>query len=107
MKYVKDYHVTHYTSGIVCLLFNTTERWIDFHRYNDFLYRIGEAQREDESYESYKERLVEIPEDTMVFTFGKQYIRTEQQEKDQISFLFIPFDLLKREKYVDGIHSEG
>ena len=108
MKYVENYWVKYYDSGIVHLLFNTTERWLDFHRYDDNLYRIGEEQGKDETYESYKERLVNIPEEMLSFPLGQMFIKTEMQEKDQISFYFIPFELIKTPaKYVNSLHSKS
>jgi hypothetical protein len=107
MKYVENYFVEYYESGIILLLFNTKERWLNFHRYMDNLYRIGDPQEENESYESYKERMVEISIDILEIPSGKMFIKTSMQEKDQISFYFIPFELLKETKYVNSLHPKS
>lgn len=40
-KYVIDYHVTQHAHGTYWLTFNTKERWIPYHRYNDESYGFG------------------------------------------------------------------
>ncbi len=83
--YVEDYFVQKFPSGIYHLMFNTTERWLPFHRYNNELYEIGPA--DGDHYQEIPEGL--IPDD------GKFQVLT-QQCKDQISFYFIPTDMVFR-----------
>jgi len=96
MKFIEDWHVVHYESGIVNLLINTTERWIDFFQINDFLYRIGGDS--DIGYPELEEYLLKIPEDKMILEPGISYLPTVLQNKDQIGFYFIPFSLVTKEK---------
>lgn len=73
---VENYIVFKYPSGIIHLMFNTKDRWLPYHSYNDNLYKIGEEEIEVE---------LEIP---------SYYLRTVIQNKEQLSFYFIPFELI-------------
>ena len=87
---IESWWIEKYECGIYLLLFNTTERWIPFHQANDETYFFGE-EPEDEEPVDYLKRLYEVPE---FLPQDKMYIPTVIQNKDQISFYFIPFDLL-------------
>lgn len=102
MKYVESYFVEYYDSGIILLLFNTKHKWMDYHCKNSHWYRIGLNSDgfEDESIQC------KISKEELKFVENRRYLRTECQEKDQISFYFIPFDLITREHVVNSIHSE-
>lgn len=95
MKNVESYWVEYCDSGIIHLLFNTKERWMYFHQYSDHSYKIGGMIGDNEDYNTWKELMCEIPNDKLVFAEEKIYISTVIQNKDQISFYFIPFDLIK------------
>ena len=98
MEYVENYWIEYCDSGIIHLLFNTTERWIDFHCMNNHTYRIGPDTSESEDFEVYRKRLIDIPKDKLVFESSKFYVTSVSQNKDQLSFYFIPFDLISHPK---------
>ena len=87
-KYVNDYWVQKYESGIYHLLFNTSERWLNYHF-------CGGCDEEME-FEIYRNEL-EVGVTEYVKNFlptEEQYIKLKYQEKDQISFYFVPFDMI-------------
>lgn len=73
-------------------MFNTTERWIPFHSYCDNLYIFGEGE-ENESPESMNSRIHEVEE---FLPKEKTYIPTVIQNKDQITWYFIPVESINR-----------
>ena len=89
-KIVKDYNISYNKSGIVILIFNTYERWIDFHVLNNYEYEfyIGEPYGE--------EGIITVEEKIKVSELKLQgsYVQTVQQNENQIIFYFIPVDLL-------------
>lgn len=103
-KYVESYWVQEYESGIFILMFNTTKKWIPFHRYSNTQYEFGE-QPKKETAEEWKDRVQDIEE---FLPKGISYLPTVFQEKDQISFYFIPYDLISRKKikYENNIYGE-
>jgi len=98
MKYVEDYWIKKYESGIVHLCVNTKERGVYYHQFCDHLYSIGGDLDIDtstpEGLEEYKSTLLEIPLEELVLEQEIMYVSTSTQEKDQISFYFIPFSLV-------------
>lgn len=57
--------------------------------------RVFREAFDDESIEDYKSRCYEIEK---FLSEGISYLPTVLQNKDQISFYFIPFNLISREK---------
>ncbi len=96
-KYISSHWVQEFECGIFLLMFNTHERWIPYHRYSDTDYIFGKDDDETESQEDYNNRCYEVEE---FLQKGVNYLPTVIQEKDQISFYFIPFDLISREKRI-------
>jgi hypothetical protein len=94
-----NYIIETYDSGITCLLFNTKNRWIDFHRSTNDTYHFSI----DSSWNGDK-----IEENTYVLkicgeagdylNYISKNIVTKVQEKDQISFYFIPYELITNNK---------
>lgn len=100
-KYVESYWITEHESGIFHLMFNTTERWMSYHRYSDTKYcfgyglkKIGETEEEADGEDFEIEEF--LPKD-------KSYLPTVIQEKDQISWWFIPYDLIDRKSVIKNI----
>jgi len=82
---MENYSITLADSGIYMLIFNTTERWTDYHRYSNTVYDIGSTT------------YLEIEE----FLPGNvKYVVTNVQDKDQIVFYFIPRDLVLKGRKV-------
>lgn len=83
-KYVDSYWVKEYPSGIIALMFNTKERWIEWHQQNDECYEFWQEEGDEET--------IEIPE---FLPQDKMYVPTVHQCKDQIVFYYIPFKLME------------
>lgn len=81
-KYVTSWGVYKLPNGIYQLIFNTTEKWIAYHRYNNTEYDFGGDEL--------SENIVQIPE-FLPNVEGISYQISSSQEKDQITFYFIPF----------------
>jgi len=94
-KWIDSYQISKYSTGIYVLTINTAEKWIDYHRYNNEMYAVGEDLEND--YE-----LLEL-EEFIPIEKGKTYICTDVQNKDQIQFYWIPFthDILKSRQLVN------
>ena len=90
MKEIQSYWIKKYESGIVHLLINTVHKGCYYHRYNDTWYVVSWNGEIEEELKITKEELG-LEENIM-------YICTELQEKDQISFYYIPFNLIRNEK---------
>ncbi len=91
MKYVENYFIEYYSSGIIHLLINTKERYLYNHDYNEHMYYICKHEESEEYNEEY---ILEIPENKLVLDKSKSYLATRTQNKDQISIYFLPFDII-------------
>jgi hypothetical protein len=87
-KYVESFFIQKFASGIYLLLINTTERWMYYHRFSTNTYQIGGDELGDWLKE---DLLMEVPEGILPDT---HHMVTVSQEKDQISFYFIPYNLV-------------
>lgn len=87
-KHVTDWWVEQLPNGIFHLLINTDERWINFHAYNDEMYIIGD--KEGDSPEVSIEKTLILPKFLPEIKKGL-YLCTVMQNKDQISFYYIPY----------------
>lgn len=105
-KYVISWNVQLLPNGIYELIFNTTERWVEYHRMNDRLYIFGEDVP-DETQEYYESRMQEIPE-FLPHSNEVMYVVSSSQDKEQIIFYFIPFEKswLKKEKIKTILNSK-
>jgi len=80
-KHIENYWIKDFPNGIRLLLFNTKERCVKFHQYDNDCYEFGDD-----------EDMMEI--DFPPFKNKESYLSTVSQNKDQISFYFIPFSLI-------------
>lgn len=87
-KQVESYWIQKHPNGIYHLLFNTKDRWVYFHRFHDSMFQIGGEESEEDDIEHTQE----IPEGLIPEDIS--FICTTIQEKDQISFYFIPRDVI-------------
>lgn len=92
-KQVESFWIKKHPNGIYHLLFNTKDRWVYFHQFNETQYQIG-GGGENETEEEYKKHIQDIPEG--LIPENGSFICTTLQEKDQISFYFIPRSILFR-----------
>jgi len=76
---VQSHFVKKHPSGIIQLIINTIDRWVDFHAYNDFEFEI-----DGEKFSA---------EDPLLQNLS-MFVQTVQQNKDQIVFYYIPFELV-------------
>jgi len=95
-KYVESWYILENAEGIHTVLFNLTEKWMSYHRYNNTMYTFGE-DLEDESQEEYESKIQKIPE---FLPEDIRYMCATVQEKDQVSFIFIPTDLLRDKRII-------
>lgn len=76
-------------NGTYHLCVNTKERWMYYHRFNDNMFQIGE-DIEGESQEDWESKILELPEFLPNIKEGL-YLSSVSQEKDQISFYWMPY----------------
>ena len=91
-KYVTDWWVEIINKNIYCLTFNLTHRWLAYHKWNDTMYSFA-GINDDISLED----VHEIPEFLPKLEKG-MYIPTVIQEKDKLSYYFIPIMFESRRK---------
>lgn len=82
-EFIDSYFFCKYDSEIYHLIINTKDKWCDYHRYTNQDYWITDNQ--DNTY------TLEIPE----IDIPAKYLCTSTQDGNQISFYWIPFNLIK------------
>jgi len=68
-------------NGIVEIQFNTTNKWVEYHRISAYLYRIDDVEIDLE-----KQLTGVLPKNCLIYN---------TQEKSQISYLYIPYGLMR------------
>lgn len=95
MKLVKSVIMIKSDMGIIQLIINTKDKWVNYHQYNDYTYNIQdpEAITEENSGENlmFEESLLEKDG-------NERYIVTHNQNKDQIIYYWIPYNLFSGKK---------
>lgn len=92
MKLIESNWVKHHSSGIIAICFNLIHKGVYLHRYDDTLYKASIYDEDEQGIE----REVET-EEYRIESFKKEevrYIVTEQREKDQMIYYYIPYGLL-------------
>lgn len=84
MKLIESHSITKCESGIIKAIINTVEKWADYGLVTDSLKVFGEEIGVHESL------TLDLP-----FETGVDYSYYARQEKDQIVFIYVPFNLLK------------
>ena len=79
---IQNYWYVKYTSGIYHLLINTEHKWEQYHRYSNDEYCIGED-----------DHILDVPE--LKDLIPEYHLCVHMQEKDQISYYWIPFNLIE------------
>lgn len=95
-KFVDSYFISEYESGIFSIMFNTIDRWINYHAYCEEEYIFGEGLLE-ETIGGMRERIEKV--DKFLPT-NKTFIPTVIQNKDQITFYYIPLNMINRKAMV-------
>jgi len=91
-KLIESHWITTHESGIITLVINTIDKWIDYHRYDDNWYIV-----EDED-GNVEELRTKIP-----FQEKMKYMTSSNQNKDQITFYYIPYPLVMEKNKWDKI----
>ena len=91
-KYVIDWWVEIINENIYCLTFNLTERWMNFHNYNDTMYSFG-----NEEDEISLNNIQEIPK-FLPDLPRTMFVCTSSMNKDQLTYYFIPINFEDRRK---------
>ncbi len=93
-KYVSSWSVTLTPDGIYQLTFNTTKKWLNYHRYNDTTYIFGHNENdfadEEAAFADWNDCQQEIPSFLPEIKDGL-YLNSSSQNKEQITFFFIPY----------------
>lgn len=93
-KNVTSWFLTQTPDGIFHLTFNTVEKWMSYHQYNDTTYIFGHEEdifdNEEEEFADWTQCQQEIPEFLPDIENGT-YLRAVSQNKDQVTFFFIPY----------------
>jgi hypothetical protein len=98
MGLLENYHIDYYNNGIISLLINTHKKWLYYDRRSYYEYEIAN----DKICETIK-----ISEDELILDKNvKVYVISDTQNKEQIQYFFIPFDLLKKENIINSIYSK-
>jgi len=98
-KIVENYWIEELPNGVIHLLINCTQREIYYHAFNDTEFLITPTLEE---YDNYTNSDIFKPELTIPRENGVIWVRTEQKNKEQLSFYYIPYkkEWLKTKKYL-------
>jgi len=98
-KIVENYWIEELPNGVIHLLINCTQREIYYHAFNDTEFLITPTLEE---YDNYTSSDIFKPELTIPRENGVIWIQTEQKNKEQLSFYYIPYkkEWLKSKKYL-------
>ncbi len=91
-KLITSHWITAHESGIITLIINTVDRWVGFHRYNDNWYIVED---EDGNVEHLR---IELPLQEKM-----RYMSSSSQNKDEITFYYIPYPLVMEKNKWDKI----
>lgn len=89
---ITSHYIKTYESGIIQLIINTEEKWLDYHRYSDDSYGVWDAENKEEQH------LVVLPLQPKM-----RYIPSSFQEKNQIIYYYIPLYLIMEKDKWDKI----
>ena len=104
MKQIESYHISKSEYGIITLIVNTVDKWVNYNctdgDINFNLIIMNELNS-----------IIEVKIiSTTEFQFDVEkefrYLRLEQQNKDQIVFYWIPLRLLKGDEWVEHLKSK-
>lgn len=88
--FIRNYHITKYSSGIILLTINTEERWADY----GVIYSVDglKISIDYKNYELDRPHSMNITD--LKFQKPSETIELQSQNKDQISIYYIPYELL-------------
>lgn len=106
MKQLRNYCIEKSEYGLVCLLVNTDYKWLEYSFFESFKeqYLLELRWADDEGDTHIERNYVPIKELNLDPT--ERYLQLEQQNKDQISFYWIPLRLIKGNEWADKFKSK-
>jgi|GEM_PF-3911436 hypothetical protein len=90
---ISGYNIKKHDSGIIELNITTHHKWVEYFRSDDQNYFIGGMS------DKWAQSALTIPE----INIPKYYICTELQDKDNIYFYWIPFELITSGRIKDKV----
>jgi hypothetical protein len=84
--FVRNYEYGKFESGIYYLYINTVKRWAKYHRYSNDEYGIDITEDDEVGY------LLQIP--ALEDYIPDHHLCVHRQEKDQITFYWIPYEMV-------------
>ena len=96
-KHVESWWIQKFNNGIIQLMINTSIRWLGYHEYTQGSYWIGHIGTEDENECKDQDCTLNIPVEKFEFQTGTRYLPLHIQEKDQIMFYYVPYNMISRE----------
>ena len=108
-KYVQSYFIGEHKEGIFSITFNTRIRWMPYKRITNECYFFGPDNKVDDPESEYEGKIQEVDK---FLPEGKHFLCTQTQEKDQVTFYFLPDELILDNKLllevnVDDIRNAG
>lgn len=101
---VDSYNISKYESGIIHLLINTKDKWIGYGALNVH-YDGSYINLTDDFDDELIDYTLEIPYLTTDLVY--KTVKTVVQEKDQINFYFIPYELItENQKIIERVKQQ-
>lgn len=104
MKQIESYHISKSEYGIITLIVNTVDKWLNYNHHDsneDFHIFIM-----NENNQILEHKTIPIVEFSFDYNKEFRYLLLEQQEKDQIVFYWIPLRLIKGDEIVEYFKSK-
>lgn len=89
---VDSYSIKKFGSGIILLMFNTKDKWIGYHRESDTRYCFSKEMEVLGVWENIGSDPIEVLD--LPFDSDRKYMCTQAQNKDQIYYYYIPYNLI-------------
>jgi len=100
-EFIIDYTIIEFRSGIKQVLINTKNRWINFDIKNDYMIDFYKENEDEFAHDHNTDYRLEISKEFLDIE-NRSYIRTQLQEKDQLSIYYIPRELLSRNRKLEN-----
>lgn len=100
MKQLRNYWIERSEYGLIHLLINTEDKWIDYSFFevpDNYFLEIKWVDDEGDTH--IEKNYIALAE--LNFDPTERYLHLEQQNKDQISFYWIPLRLIKGNEWAD------
>jgi hypothetical protein len=91
MNLISYYRIFEHKNGVVHLCITTKEKWLNFQRFSNTSFEVFDQWDE---LEGSSHQIIEIPELEAILSKRKYFFPLENQCKDEISFYFIPAEIM-------------